>query len=234
MTVNQAYSVLGLHPGASRIDIEQAYTASLRILRLQMVPGMPLATRRDAQDQILELNAAFELVKNAARPAAPPKGSRKCPPPRVQPAGRYAGQPGASSQTAGKPVSTVSILMVAASVVLVGIVVLLVVLFSMRSRAPETASRTAVRSTAPSRTARLRVLSVPWSYVEVNGTPLGPSGQADAFTVQPGECQLVLRWSSTAWATTISVRENCETIVQAQLEKGQIHVSHKKIPLAPD
>jgi len=181
-----------------------------------MVPGMPLATRHQAQDQTLELTAAFELVKNAATLHT---------------------QPTAASRPAFQPVFRVPRLVVAAGAVAVGIVVLLVGPFSARSKPPETAGETAMYTTAPiasSKTARLRVLSVPWSYVEVDGTPLGPSGQVDAFTVQPGKCQLVLRQGNRALPMTISVPENYETTVQAQLEKGQIHVSHKKIQFAYD
>lgn len=233
MTVDRAYSVLGLRPGAARIQVEQAYTASLRRLQLQMVPGMPLATRRHAQDQIIELAAAFELVKNATTtPAA--ASARRRPLPKTKPPGRYAGPPRPAGPPASQPVFTVPRLVVAAGVA-VGIVLLLIVLFSARSKAPETVSETAVYTSAleaPSGTARLRVLSVPWSYVEVDGTALGPSGQADAFTIEPGECRLVLRQGDRVFPVTISVPEDCETIVHAQLEKGQIHVSQKKIHIA--
>ncbi len=211
MTVDRAYSVLGLRPGASRIEVEQAYTASLRRLQLQMVPGMPLATRHQAQDQTLELTAAFEQVKNAATLHT---------------------QPTAASRPAFQPVFAVPRLVVIAGAVAVGIVTLLIVLFLAHSMAPETASEAAVHTVAleaPSGTARLRVLSVPWSYVEVDGTALGPSGQVDAFTIEPGECRLVLQQGDRVFPVTISVQEDCETIVQVQLEKGQIHVSHKKI-----
>jgi hypothetical protein len=181
-----------------------------------MVPGMPLATRHQAQDQTLELTAAFELVKNAATLHT---------------------QPTAASRPAFQPVFAVPRLVVIAGAVAVGIVTLLIVLFLAHSMAPETASEAAVHTVAleaPSGTAKLRVLSVPWSYVEVDGTALGPSGQVDAFTVQPGKCQLVLRQGNRALPMTISVPENYETTVQAQLEKGQIHVSHKKIQFAYD
>jgi len=66
----------------------------------------------------------------------------------------------------------------------------------------------------------------------VDGQPLGPSRQVDAFTVQPGTYRVALRQGNRVFPVTVSVPENCETIVQAQLEKGQIHVSHKKIQLA--
>jgi len=202
-----------------------------------MVPGMPLATRRHAQDQILKLAAAFEQVKNAT--TTPASSASRRPLPKTKPGGRYAGSPRPASQPALRPVFTVRRLVVAvgAVAVVVGIVVLRVVLSPVHSTTPATTSETTIRATAPaawSRTARLRVLSVPWSYVEVNGETLGPSGQVNAFIVQPGDCQLVLRQGDRVFPVTVAVQENCETTVYVQLEKGQFHVSHKKIQLARD
>ena len=234
----EAYSALGLRPGAGQVEVEQAYAASLRRLQLQMVPGMPLATRRRAQDQILKLAAAFEQVKNAT--TTPASSARRRPVPKTKPAGRYAGAPRPASQPALRPVFTVRRLVVAVgavAVVVVAIVVLRVVLSPVHSMTPATASETTIRATAPaarSKAARLRVLSVPWSYVEVNGRPLGPSGQVNAFIVQPGDCQLVLRQGDRVFPVTVAVQENCETTVYVQLEKGQFHVSHKKIHFAHD
>jgi len=205
-----------------------------------MVPGMPLATRRHAQDQILKLAAAFEQVKNAT--TTPAASARRRPLPKTKPAGRYAGPPRPVSRPALRPVFTVRRLVVAVGavavvVVVVAIVVLRVVLSPVHSTTPATTSETTIRATTPaawSRTARLRVLSVPWSYVEVNGETLGPSGQVNAFIVQPGDCQLVLRQGDRVFPVTVAVQENCETTVYVQLEKGQFHVSHKKIQLARD
>lgn len=238
MTLDQAYTILGLRPGADRIEVEQAYTASMRKLRLQMTPGMPMATRHQAPNRIPQLERAFELVKNAATPRTQPTSARRCPPPKAKPPGRHAGPPRTASPPASQPVSSVPRLVVAAgAVVVMGIVAVLIVLFSARSKAPETVSESVVPTAileAPSTTARLRVLSVPWSYAEVDGKPLGPSGQVDAFTVRPGKHQLVLRQGNRIFPVTVSVPENHETTVYAQLEKGQVHVSHKKIQLARD
>jgi len=219
MTTGQAYHILGIRPGASRTEIEQAYTAALRVLQLQLVPGTPLAVRQRAQDQIAALKTAFERVKNAAVPHVQPPRTGRYRQPQVQPVVGSAEQPRAAGPAALHPVFAVPNPVILASFVLAGIVVLFVVLFCVRSTA----------SDSENRTAQLRVLSVPWSYVEVDGTPLGPSGQIDPFTLKPGEYKLVLCQGGRVLARTISLRENRETVVKAQLEKGQINVVHKPI-----
>jgi hypothetical protein len=79
------------------------------------------------------------------------------------------------------------------------------------------------------KTARLRILSVPWSYVTVDGRLLGPSGQTDAFPLQPGDHEVVLRQEDRVLSYRVHLSENCETVLKAQLEKGQIDVAHKRI-----
>lgn len=217
MTTAQAYHILGLRPGAGRTEIERAYTAALRAVQLQLVPGTPLAVRQKAQDQIAELKTAFEYIKNTAAPRAHPKRTGRCSQSPAKPVPGRARRPPvirppALNQVVGTPKPVIL-----AGLVLAGIVSLFVVLFDVRSTASDNQDGTA----------RLRVLSVPWSYVEVDGTPLGPSGQLDPFTLKPGEHKLVLRQGDSVLSRTISLRENCQTVVKAQLEKGRIDVIHK-------
>ena len=221
MTVDQAYRILGVRPGANQAEIEHAYAAARRTLQLQLVPGTPLAVREKAQAPMAELRAAFELVKAARPPArsSRPARSRR---PKMQPAAGQSGQPRTTAPVVRRVVFTISHPVFVAGAVLAGIGVLLAVLFPLRP---------AVRGTHET-TAQLRVLSVPWSYVEVNETPLGPSGQANAFVLQPGRYKLVLHQSGRTLTRTISLPDNCETIVKAQLEKGQVDVTHRQIQLA--
>ena len=87
MTVAQAYQILNINPGASQREIEQAYTAVLRVLQLQLVPGQPVTARQKAQDRIAELKSAFELLKNiAASGGQPAWGGGYAPAPMQPPA----------------------------------------------------------------------------------------------------------------------------------------------------
>lgn len=79
------------------------------------------------------------------------------------------------------------------------------------------------------KTARLRVLSVPWSQVRVNGEALGPSGQVEPFALKPGVYRLELCQGQKVLSRRIELSENAETLVEAQLEKGQIHVAQRKL-----
>ena len=85
------------------------------------------------------------------------------------------------------------------------------------------------RSLEKQKTARLRVLSVPWSQVQIDEKQLGPSGQLDAFALKPGERKVVLRQGNRVLSGTVRLTERYETTIKAQLEKGTIDVSHKPI-----
>jgi hypothetical protein len=63
----------------------------------------------------------------------------------------------------------------------------------------------------------------------VDGKSLGPSGQLDAFTLKPGEHKVVLRQGDRVLSQTVHLPEHSETVIKAQLEKGQIDVAHKQI-----
>lgn len=195
MTTGQAYHILGLRPGADRTEIERAYAAALGHLQRQLVPGTPLAVRRKAQGEITELTCAYQLLKSVAAPAVRPTGPFSMPPGPTP-----AGSPHPWALPAGFAVAAV---------------VLVAAVFGLRpSPSPQ-----------GQKTARLRVLSAPWSYVTVDGQSLGPSGQVEAFTLKPGDRKVVLRQGERVLSRTVHLTEDSETIIKAQLEKGQIDVA---------
>ena len=260
MTTSQAYQILKVKPGASQLEIEQAYKGALRTLLLQIVPGQPLAVRQKAQDQIAQLKTAFELLKNRAKSSASPARPAGYAPPHVRPTAvppirptamppmpptamphvrpvtgfpvppvamppipPVAGFPGPPTGTTPSPFGSGPAppaygWVIPAGFVLAAAVMLFIILCCVRSNA----------SPDKSGTARLRVLSVPWSQVEVDGQPLGPSGQIGAFALKPGDHKVVLRQGNRVLSQTVHLSEDSETTVKAQLEKGKIDVIHKR------
>lgn len=90
MTKAQAYKVLGASRSVARFRAERLYQQKCRHLRLQMVPGMPVAVRHRAQAELAQLDAAWHVI-TAAGPARSParKPAARKPatplPPRVPP-----------------------------------------------------------------------------------------------------------------------------------------------------
>jgi len=245
MNATQAYRILKVRPGVSLGEIEQAYVNALRTLQLQLVPGQPMPVRHQAQDQIAELKSACEFLKNMTKPSisptiggaqaampAPPAGIPRLQPmpmPQIPPAAIPQSPPGpglplqpavpSPPPSAWAPVAPSYPWIIPASLVLAVSVTLIVVWLCLWSSV----------SPRERNTARLRVLSVPWSYVQVDGKSLGPSGQTDPFVVRPGDHEVILRQGNRVLSRTVHLPANSETVIKVQLEKGQIHVANKRI-----
>jgi len=197
MTTGQACHILGVRPDAGRTEIERAHTVALGRLQRQLLPGIPQAVRQKAQEQIIELSSAFEILKSVAAPT-------------VQPTPPVSLPPGPT------PAGPLYPWVLPAGFVLAAIVLVVAVLGMRPSISPRR-----------QRTARLRVLSVPWSYVTVDGESLGPSGQIEAFTLKPGDHEVVLRQGNRVLSQTVHLPKASETIIKAQFEKGLIDVAHR-------
>jgi hypothetical protein len=141
--------------------------------------------------------------------------------PQVQPVTGFPVQPpGTMSNPSGQgPVTPTYPWIIPAGFALAAAVMLFVIVLCVGSAAPPERQETA----------RLRVLSVPWSYVNVDGEPLGPSGQLEAFTLKPGEHEIVFRQGNRVLSRTVHLPQHSETVIKVQLEKGQIHVADKQI-----
>jgi hypothetical protein len=76
--------------------------------------------------------------------------------------------------------------------------------------------------------AKLRVLSVPWCQVEVDGRALGPSGQLHAFELTEGKHALRLVRGSQAVSRDVVIDGASETVVKVQFDAGIVHVGHEE------
>ena len=85
MTKAEAYRVLGTSSSADRSTAELLYQDKCRKLRLQMVPGMPVAVRHSAQAELARIDAAWQVIRapgparTATRQAATPRNTRPSP-----------------------------------------------------------------------------------------------------------------------------------------------------------
>jgi len=70
MTQAEAYTVLGISSSARRSKAELLYQEKSKKLRLQMVPGMPVAIRQKAQAELARVDTAWQIVQ-ASRPTRP-------------------------------------------------------------------------------------------------------------------------------------------------------------------
>jgi hypothetical protein len=72
--------------------------------------------------------------------------------------------------------------------------------------------------------AYLRVISSPWSYVEVDGRQLGISGQPEPFEILTGKHTITLKRDGQVLTKTLKLCKGDRFVIKALLEKGQIDV----------
>ena len=80
MTQAEAYTVLGISSSTRRSNAEMLYQEKSKKLRLQMVPGMPVAIRQKAQAELARVDTAWQIVQ-AARPTRPTSAKPTTPKP---------------------------------------------------------------------------------------------------------------------------------------------------------
>jgi hypothetical protein len=76
--------------------------------------------------------------------------------------------------------------------------------------------------------ASLRVLSVPWCNVEINGKSAGPSGQAEPFVVTAGTHRFTFRRGKKSFSEKLQLEPGEQICFKVQFEKGRINVSRNK------
>jgi len=228
MTVAQAYRLIGARADIDSVELERIYRARLQKVQRLLVPGHPVAIRQQAQQQVAELAEAWEVLKKHVVRCCPPPGRRNYSGARTLPPRRLV------EMGAG-------FLIVAA--------IICVITSLCFTHAPEDKARihksvsvdlereisspkpklVAGHTAAPARVekpmVRMRVLSVPWCYVEVDGKSLGPSGQAEAFEVREGPHKLRLFRGNKVLTKTIELTKGSHVVVKAQFDKDRIDVS---------
>ena len=244
MTTDEAYSILGVPSTSTIADIEQAYKDRLHKLQLQLLAGQSLSLRRRAQGQIALLASAWEVLqKQASQSHNPPPGSSQGPLPRPvspSPSSLPAGQrnwPGFTS-LAPLPKSAIITSFVIAALVMLALMLLC---FSASAKDQGKTQKASVSVTANTvnkgtdhvtrqdrrallkrEPARLRVLSVPWCEVAIDGKAFGSSGQAKAFELSEGRHELVLRRNEKVLTRSIRLYGGQQVVVKVLFEQGDV------------
>ena len=220
MTLDEAYSVLGISRHSAFGDAEQAYKGRLKQLHLKLSVCTSPPDRQLTQDMIKQLIEAWQLIQghaatsNPAPPAANPKRSTSqtpIPRPHSNTSKRSTNSNAPASTTRVSPQSVVIALAIAA-----------ILMFLVMSLCKCSYSDYKARSTAT-----LRVISVPWCEVELDGEKLGDSGQPKAFEVVQGKHKLTFRKGDKTLMKDIRLYKNKLTVVKVQFSKGEVNVDQQ-------
>lgn len=216
MTRAEAYAVLGINPNCSLPEIEKAYIDNFNKLRLQAQYGNLVSVRNNAQQQMAHLKDAWEYLKKhhvqiPVCPAARPQGFNQ--PPPIPPAQQFNTT---ARQPRTNPFGTMPLANrhLAASFIIAGSMMLVVILSSI--------SALGGFKTKP--TASLRVFSVPWCYVEIDGKKFGESGQPEPFEIIEGRHTIKLKREGYLLTKNFKLRKGQRILVKAHLDKGIINV----------
>lgn len=79
MTKAEAHQILGTGGSVSRSKAELLYREKYKKLRLQMIPGMPVATRQKALAELARVDTAWKTLQapGSAKPAAKRPATKK-------------------------------------------------------------------------------------------------------------------------------------------------------------
>jgi hypothetical protein len=226
MTVDQAYHVVGARTDSDSVELERLYRIRLQKLQRLLIPGHPMAIRQQAQQQISELAEAWELLQKHVVRSSPPRNHR-----------HYSG----ASDTAW---SLPRMVEMGTGFVIVAAIMCVITLLCFtqaslsrsmnKGTTAELGKNTLHVTNHPSVTpivqtpmAMMRVLSAPWCEVELDGRPLGASGQLAAFEVSGGTHTLAMRRNSKVLTRQITLRAGQQTVVKIDFEGGQVYVDQQ-------
>ena len=220
MTLDEAYSVLGISRHLAVGEAQQVYQSRLKQLQLKLGVCTSPSDRQITQDMIKQLIQAWQMIQGHAATSNPAPSAAssttsapQTPIPRTHSnTSRHSANTSASASTTKvSPQSVVIALAIAA------ISMFLVITLCRCSY-----SDYKVRSTAT-----LRVISVPWCEVELDGEKLGPSGQPKAFEIVQGRHKLTLCRGNKTLMKDIRLHKNKLTVVKVQFRKGDINVNQE-------
>jgi len=203
MSEFEARQIIGISDSAGFAEARQAYEDMLQKLRVNMLPGNPMAKRVEAERKISQLITAWEVLKKTYSAGGYP-----------QPAAQYTQAPttmppavfGSSSIPGQVQIAGIAI------AVLFMFIILITCMYSCRSY-------------KQSRMAQLRVLSAPWCYVEIDGKSVGQSGQVDAFKIIEGTHRLTFKSNGRVQTESIKIKRGQSFIAKVNFARSVVYVS---------
>lgn len=215
MNIGQAYRIIGITNGASLQQVEQAYKACRKKLQLQLRSCMSPQDRRFIEQQIQLLTEAWDFVCNHASAQGAKTQQQASPSPLPLPISPplSVSPPPASTGSAGfaaayQKYALIFCLSIAA------FFILLVCIICFTSTASFTSGNYC----------QLRVLSVPWCYVEINGKAMGTSGQPKAFKLTKGIHTIMLQRNGKILTKDINLIRGDTAVMKVQFDRGHINV----------
>ena len=213
MTLNEAYNLLGVSRHAAFADIQQAYQSRLKQFQLKLSACTNPSDRQIAQDKIKQLTETMVVIqKNMPQSSTiPPITNQNTTVPQTKiPRPHFKTNQHSTSASTTK-ISAQSV------IISLGIAAFLMLLMAILC----TCSYSDYKARSMG---MLRVISVPWCEVELDGKSLGPSGQPKAFKVVKGNHKLVLRKGDKTLVKRIRLDKDKLTVVNVQFKQGQIYV----------
>jgi hypothetical protein len=226
MTVTEAYHVVGARADSDSVELEQLYRVRMQELQLLLIPGHPVAIRQQAQQQVAELAQAWEVLQKHVVRRYPPPDRRT-----------YSGAAATTWSPPRMVEMGIGFLITAAMMYAITSLCFTQAPLnrSMRKSVPAKPEkenpRVATYPVTPpivkTPMARMRVLSVPWCDVELDGRPFGASGQTAAFEVSEGIHTLVLQRNGKVLTRKITLRAGRQTVIKVDFEGERVYVDQQ-------
>jgi len=218
MTIIQAYTIIGVTKNDDMAKIEMAYRQKLKKLQLQLTTGQSLPIRQRALHQIEQLSSAMEVIQNNPPQPNTPQSARSQRRDRSQ-------NNANSKQTQDTWRELFDLFGVNQSpspkefvgAILIFMTIMGILFMCLNASSSHTQDKPAL----------LRVISVPWCHVELDGESLGTSGQAKAFELSEGKYCLTFRNNNETLTKTIKLYNGRQALVKVQFEKGYINVDYE-------
>ena len=203
MSEVEARQIIGISNNAGFAEAEQAYDNLLHKLRLKILPGNNAAKRVEAERKISQLMTAWEVLQKTYSAGGYP-----------QPAAQYTQTPTAMPPAVFGSSSIPGQVQIA-GIAIAALFMFIILITCMNS----------CRSYKQSRMAQLRILSVPWCYVEIDGKSVGQSGQVDAFKIIEGTHRLTFKSNGRVQTESIKIKRGQSFIAKVNFARSTVYVS---------